>query len=92
MSTVNFITKPKQNITEKRKKRLTKDNNEFGDNTSSKETKSNCKFKPKANDSISKNDKTANAKETVFILGAVWRRRLMVFYSRGMLIINTLLR
>ena len=55
----------KQNITESCKKKPTKDN-KFAGITNSKETKTNSTFKPKTNDCISKNDKTANAKESVY--------------------------
>ena len=68
VSDINSISKEKQNITKMRKKKTIKDNNKFGVNGSNKETKRNSKLKPKTNDSTSKNVKTANAKETVFIL------------------------
>ena len=56
ISDINFISKVKQNITERRKRKSTKDNNKFGDNATSKEKKSNSKFKPKTNVFIHKND------------------------------------
>ena len=82
----------KQNITGRRKKKSTKDNNKFCDNNSSKETQSNSKFKSKTNDSISKNVKTANAKEPIFILGDSMAKKVNSFYSQGILIINALLK
>ena len=82
----------KQNITERRKKKSTKDNNKFCDNNSSKETKSNSKFKSKTNDSISKNVKTTNAKEAIFILGDSMVKKVNGFYSQRILIINALLK
>ena len=69
VSYINSLSKAKQNITERRKKKSIKDNNKFGVNASNKETKRNSKVKPKTNDSTSKNIKTANAKEIIFILG-----------------------
>ena len=64
---INFISKAKQNITERHKKKPIKDNT-FGVNASSKETKRKSKFKTKTDDSTSKNVKVTNAKDTVFIL------------------------
>ena len=79
VSDINFISKAKQHINGSSKKKPNNDNNKFGDNTSGKETKSNSKLKPKTNVSISKNIKTANAKETVFILGDSMEKKVNGF-------------
>ena len=64
----SFISKAKQNITKRCKKKSTKDIiNLVTKLAVKKRRQSNSKFKPKTNDSISKNVKMANAKETVFI-------------------------
>ena len=79
VSDINFISKMKQYITKRHKKKPIKDNIKFGINASIKETKRNSKRKPKTNHSTSKNVKTANAKDSIHTRGKYGEEREWFF-------------